>query len=225
MHQDAFLVAFAVGLAEPAGLGWKGDKLKERCTEADLGHDPNRWVCDMAGGSASRNKCLTKQAALQVLRAAVNPCSPFSEGEGCSGVYLALGVQGYLQRAVLALKNVDASGELVKEWQDWLEHFSGPWPLFWKHAEAFLACRIPGLSEKWLIEAQVKVADENVTLIKETNKTNPGTYSKEELDAAEKKLSSLKADPELDAAEHTHTHTHTEQQFTKVGTRCGKNVH
>ena len=214
MHQDAFLVAFAVGLAEPAGLGWKGDKLKERCTEADLWHDPNRWVCDMAGGSASRSKCLTKQAALQVLRAAVNPCVPYSEGEGCSGVYLALGVQGYLQRAVLALKNVDVSGELVKEWQDWLEHFSGPWPLFWKHAEAFLASRIPGLSEKWLLEAQVKVADENVTLIKEANKTNPGTYSKEELEAAEKKLFSLKAYPELDAAEQKLLSLKTQKLFS-----------
>jgi hypothetical protein len=123
-------------------------------------------------------------------------------------------MQGYLQRAVLALKNVDASGELVKEWQDWLEHFSGPWPLFWKHAEAFLASRIPGLSEKWLLETQVKVADENVTLIKEANKTNPGTFSKEELDAAEKRLFSLKAYPELDAAEQKLLSLKTQKLFS-----------
>jgi len=131
MEQDPMILAFAQALARASGLT-----------------------------PTSRTKCLTRQAALDVLRTAANPCVPYTPhsnaGSGGRGVYVALSMQGYLQRAPLALARVDLSGRLEEEWREWLAQFTGTWAQFWSACEAFLAARIPALPPTWLDdEAQV----------------------------------------------------------------------
>jgi hypothetical protein len=132
MEQDAMILAFAQALARPSGLS-----------------------------PTSRTKCLTRQAALDVLRTAANPCVPYIQDSsagrnGARGVYVALSIHGYLERAALALARVDSSGNLEQEWRQWLSQYKGAWAQFWSGCEAFLASRIPALTPTWLSdEAQI----------------------------------------------------------------------
>jgi hypothetical protein len=131
--QDVFLLAFNEGLAEAAGV-----------------HQSSRQ-----SSHPIRTKCLTRQSALDILRSAVNPSVPYSEGSiqqgnGGRGVYVALSMYGYFERALVALRRVDSSGDLVREWQAWLPTFTGSWSNFWSTAEAFLCSHIPSLIQTWL---------------------------------------------------------------------------
>jgi len=132
MEQDAMILAFAQALAHPSGLS-----------------------------PTSRTKCLTRQAALDVLRTAANPCVPYTPDSsagrnGARGLYVALSIHGYLERAPLALARVDSSGNLEQEWREWLSEYKGAWVQFWSGCEAFLASRIPALTPTWLSdEAQI----------------------------------------------------------------------
>jgi len=129
MEQDSLVLAFSEGLAEAAGLP-----------------------------RSARTKCLSRQAALDVVRTAGNPCSPLFSSEvspragdtGARGVYAALAMHGYLERANLALTRIDSAGDLSYQWQDWLSQFAGSWTQFWSAAEAFLHARVPSLAESWL---------------------------------------------------------------------------
>jgi len=196
-------VAFGEGLAEAAGQA--------------------AFAYKAADGLAG-TKCLTRQAALHVLRSAANPCVAYTQtggresggresggresggresggresggtsgataakavygrasAGGGMGVYAALGLHGYFDRAILALdrhcldsetcqyhlhhdtvdENVGAGLEGVgqgvssqskahTQWQAWLAQYNGTWSDFWTSAEAYLAARIPLLSDTWL---------------------------------------------------------------------------
>ena len=132
MEQDSYVLAFSEGLADATGLP-----------------------------RTTRTKCLTRQAALDLMRTSLmrtspNPClacfPPQAGGAASQGVYAALAMHGYLERAVLALMRVDSTGELASQWRDWLPQFTGSWPQFWRAAEEFLSARCPLLSETWLQE-------------------------------------------------------------------------
>ena len=157
-----------------------------------------------AADGLAGTKSLTRQAALHVLRSAANPCVAYTQtggresggtsgataakavygrasAGGGMGVYAALGLHGYFDRAILALdrhcldsetchydlhhhtvdENVGADVEGVRqavssqskahaEWQAWVAEYNGTWTDFWTSVEAYLAARIPLLSDTWL---------------------------------------------------------------------------
>ena len=137
MQQDFYLLAFAEGLAEASGRK-----------------------------PTSRTTCLARQAALDVVRSAANPCEAQSQDTLTSkpgssrgrGVYVALAAHGYLDRAVLALGRVDPSGDLVDQWHEWLQRFTGDWSQFWDAAEAFLFSNIPLLTPTWIHDQVDRIA-------------------------------------------------------------------
>jgi len=136
MEQDSLVLAFSEGLAEAVGLP-----------------------------RSARTKCLTRQAALDVVRNAGNPCSPLFSSEasprfgdsGARGVYAAMAMHGYLERATLALTRIDSAGDLAYQWRDWLSQFVGSWAQFWSAAEVFLCARVPLLAENWLQDSLTQV--------------------------------------------------------------------